>query len=273
MTQQNSHFSNILKQYRIAALSTPLSAYEMTELDKEMGNILTRTDLPTNKKLKQYYIALNKFQQARNIYEKSKKPEQLGVKQQQQIPSGDNNQNEEEVIENEEYDEFFTPGRGDVYEDATDEGSTARTPSSSKSLRNTINFNRRVLDDRKDEIMKDVLDSLVLKENKSNKSKYLAKHSPSRGGELIRVGGINEVEPIIDYLLGDGTINTPKKISRRNKKLTEIVADILLQPKYFDVTDNHMSDVYPTLDQYSYARIKTAQPFKATKNSPLNKQN
>ena len=59
--------NDVLQQARISALTTPLAAYEMSNLDKEMSSILSRTDLPKDRKMKMYYDALNKFQDARSL--------------------------------------------------------------------------------------------------------------------------------------------------------------------------------------------------------------
>jgi hypothetical protein len=57
-----------LRQFRFNALNTPLVAKDMTTLDKEMSDILSRTDLSKEHKLKKYYEALGKFQEARDIF-------------------------------------------------------------------------------------------------------------------------------------------------------------------------------------------------------------
>lgn len=60
--------NDILRKYRIAALTTPIAAYEMTNLDKAMSDILIKKDIPRDKKLKLYYEALNNFIDVRDIY-------------------------------------------------------------------------------------------------------------------------------------------------------------------------------------------------------------
>lgn len=54
-----------LKFYRIKNLTMPPEAFELSELDKEMGNVLSRTDLPSRQKAVLYYKALTKF---RDLY-------------------------------------------------------------------------------------------------------------------------------------------------------------------------------------------------------------
>jgi hypothetical protein len=60
--------NDILRKYRIAALTAPIAAYEMTNLDKAMSDILIKKDIPREKKLKLYYEALNNFIDVRDIY-------------------------------------------------------------------------------------------------------------------------------------------------------------------------------------------------------------
>ena len=60
--------NDILRKYRIAALTTPIAAYEMTNLDKAMSDILIKKDIPREKKLKLYYETLNNFIDVRDIY-------------------------------------------------------------------------------------------------------------------------------------------------------------------------------------------------------------
>jgi hypothetical protein len=54
-----------LKYYRIKNLITPPEAFELSDLDKEMSNVLSRTDLSSKEKAFQYYRALTKF---RNLF-------------------------------------------------------------------------------------------------------------------------------------------------------------------------------------------------------------
>lgn len=69
MAKQLSVPSNeMLRQYRIAALTTPIAAYEMTNLDKAMSDILVKKDIPREQKLKLYFETLNQFLDARGLY-------------------------------------------------------------------------------------------------------------------------------------------------------------------------------------------------------------
>jgi len=67
----------ILQYYRIKALQTPPEAFELSELDQKMSNILGRTDLSPKDKAFLYYKNLTKFQ---NLFSDVKR-------KQQQIPT------------------------------------------------------------------------------------------------------------------------------------------------------------------------------------------
>ena len=54
-----------LKFYRIKNLTMPPQAFELSELDREMSDVLSRTDMNSKEKAFQYYKALTKF---RNLY-------------------------------------------------------------------------------------------------------------------------------------------------------------------------------------------------------------
>ena len=60
--------NDVLQQFRIAALTTPPAAFEMSNLDREMGDILSRTDLPKDVKVKMYNETLDKFRDARHSF-------------------------------------------------------------------------------------------------------------------------------------------------------------------------------------------------------------
>lgn len=70
-----------LKYYRVKNLTMPPEAFELTDLDREMSSVLSRTDLSPKEKAFQYYRSLTKF---RNLYK-------------QFLPSIDEPQDEEEV--------------------------------------------------------------------------------------------------------------------------------------------------------------------------------
>jgi len=53
--------NEILKYYRMKNLTTPPEAFELSELDKEMSQILSRTDLDSETKGILYYRTLVKF--------------------------------------------------------------------------------------------------------------------------------------------------------------------------------------------------------------------
>jgi hypothetical protein len=280
MTTRNSHLGNILNQYRIAALSTPLSAYEMTDLDKEMTDILTRTDLTTGKKLKKYYETLSKFQNARDIFEKvNQKPpryqqlnsNKLNYPDNQAHNTTDEDDDEIEQSNNTGEDIFFTPvnntekspDRTERFNENHNRIESSDTPFVSPVRSRLATRNIKELHSRTEEILRDVLEKYAVKHSKNTKKDFLARPSPSKAGEYVRLGNVEEVEPIIKYLLSDGTMGPPKKGIRQNIKLTEAVADVLLKPKYFDLTDVAMSQEYPVLDTYSYAKVaapKTPSP-------------
>lgn len=63
---------DVLHEFRIKALTSPPEAIELTALDQEMSQILAKSNVPQETKLKMYYDALNKFQNVRDILMKGK---------------------------------------------------------------------------------------------------------------------------------------------------------------------------------------------------------
>jgi hypothetical protein len=53
------------------ALNTPLASYEMTNIDKEMSDVLSRTDIPADQRLKLYFTLLDKYKHVHNVYSAS----------------------------------------------------------------------------------------------------------------------------------------------------------------------------------------------------------
>jgi len=60
--------NEILKYYRMKNLTTPPEVFELSELDKDMSEILSRTDLDSETKGNLYYRTLVKF---RNLFKSS----------------------------------------------------------------------------------------------------------------------------------------------------------------------------------------------------------
>jgi hypothetical protein len=58
---------DVLREFRIRALTTPPAAIEMTKLDKKMSHILSRTDLSKEAKIRMYDQTLNEFRAIRDI--------------------------------------------------------------------------------------------------------------------------------------------------------------------------------------------------------------
>lgn len=56
-----------LREFRIKTLTSPPAVIEMSTLDKEMSDILSRNDLPKEVKIKKYHDALNKFRTVRDM--------------------------------------------------------------------------------------------------------------------------------------------------------------------------------------------------------------
>jgi hypothetical protein len=184
------------------------------------------------------------------------------------------NQEDEDIeLQGNDQDTFFTPLQSVNRSQRLD--ATSEQPNASASpvtpvappLRSRLiksNKNKNNLQSRKEEILHDVLEKYTVKRSKNTNKDVLSRPSPSKAGEFVRLGAVEEVGPIIDYLLSDGTIEPPRKGSKRNNKLTTAVADVLLRPKYFDLTDEKMSQEYPVLDMYSYAKVALPQPISSS---------
>jgi hypothetical protein len=66
---------DVLREFRIRALTTPPAAVEMTKLDRKMSSILSRTDLSKEAKMKMYDQALNEFRTMRDIAMNIERPD------------------------------------------------------------------------------------------------------------------------------------------------------------------------------------------------------
>lgn len=275
---------DILQQYRISALNTPLAAYEMTSLDKEMGNILSRTGIPKNKKMKMYFEVLNKFRDARDVFQLQTNP---NVKLQKQVENTRNYQerdslqngsNEIQSLIDLNNDTLDSNGQNDTFVSVADEDNfltdmSTSTPSSSASpgiplavgkqfqtpdTKKKKNIKKHKLDFTdlnhfKDSIHADILENLIQKSSK------LYINSPSKGGELQKIGTTQEVDSLLDYFLSKNPKEaSPKfgKAVKRNNKMKSYVADFLLNSKYVKNNDDWQHE-YPVLNFYSKVNKKS----------------
>jgi hypothetical protein len=58
---------DVLREFRIRALTTPPEAIEMTNLDREMSRVLSTNNVPKEMKMKMYNEVLNQFRNVRNL--------------------------------------------------------------------------------------------------------------------------------------------------------------------------------------------------------------
>lgn len=238
-----------LRQFRFNALNTPLVAKDMTTLDKEMSDILSRTDLSKESKLKKYYEILGKFQEARNIF-KGVPATVTDASNQSQIMETIAKKNEETKLPNLDTEPSLglTSLFDDVYDTANsilDDGNvsfttpttintstpsrinndeTPRNSRSSKSSKSSKNKNKSIDLEREKNAMKDKFLSSVFLKNDAIRTP-----SPSRGGRHKTVGYLNQVDHIFDYLFSKGEESKSPKFAgnRRNNMLTNYVVNFL----------------------------------------------
>jgi hypothetical protein len=90
---------DMLREFRIRALTTPPSAIEMTTLDKAMSQILSKTDIPKEAKIQMYNEALNQFRSVRDTV-MQKNPVDLNSHLKSESTSGLNRVKKEWNIQN-----------------------------------------------------------------------------------------------------------------------------------------------------------------------------
>jgi hypothetical protein len=238
-----------LRQFRFNALNTPLVAKDMTTLDKEMSDILSRTDLSKEHKLKKYYEALGKFQEARDIFKGLSNTAPADVPNPAQI-------NEMETIINNTPQEsslgvnalFNDSVNANIDEEQTLVNTTPINTSTPKGIKDVTPRTSRSskkkkptdLERDKNE-MKDRYLSLATLKNDSIRAR-----SPSKGGDYKTIGQLNQVDDIFDYLFSTGEyVSSPKFAgNKRNNVLTKHVVNFLKQ----NANDN-WKQKYPILKQ------------------------
>jgi hypothetical protein len=245
-----------LRQFRFNALNTPLVAKDMTTLDKEMSDILSRTDLSKEHKLKKYYEALGKFQEARNIFKgisntnpadvpnstQIKEVEKILKKEEKSVVKNDDDDDDDDSQASVGLNSLF----GDEYATANsmlDDGNAqfstpstdptiSSTPRSSQISKTETPKNSRGVS--KDKIQKnEEWDKVKMKKEFLNtinlKNNAIRVTSPSRGGPLKNIGTVDQLDKVFDYLFSkkdDAT--TPKfKGNRRNNILMQNVVHFL----------------------------------------------
>jgi hypothetical protein len=219
---------DVLREYRIRALTSPLSAYEMTHLDREMGDILSRTDLATDRKMKLFYDALNKFQVTRKNYI-HQSAAVLSNQQQQQQPSvkpDDAVKNETKMDQsiNDEYDTVLNDGSSIV----------ASTPISRSQLSPSLfpDLTAGTTTTPKKDIETKVLTELG--DTKTLTNNIISELNSSSGGVIYSPGGaknriignISDIEPIVERLTHPQKLRQLKK-KGVNSELVEFVTGII----------------------------------------------
>lgn len=236
-----------LRQFRFNALNAPLVAKDMTTLDKEMSDILSRTDLSKENKLKKYYETLAKFQEARDLY-KGVAPTTLDSSNQvPQIMETAMKKNEEKQLPNTDMEasEGISSLFGDLYNTANsilDDGNAqfstpnttnTSTPVSSKSAISVTPVNKKksmektkpVTEWEKYKMKEHFLNSIDLKNNK------IRIRSPGKANEFKTIGNIDQVDSIFDYLFSktDDAITPTFKAGKKNNQLMQNVLTFLKQ--------------------------------------------
>jgi hypothetical protein len=236
-----------LRQFRFNALNTPLVAKDMTTLDKEMSDILSRTDLSKENKLKKYYEALGKFQEARDIFKNASitaanTPNPTQIKEMEKIIKNDGEIKNDDIQQpsmgvNSLLGDAFATANS-ILDDGNAQFSTptptsTSTPSTSHPTNVSTPINREQSKERKR--MNKEWDKIKMKEQflktMNIKNQSLRIPSPSRGGALKTIGNVDQLDPIFDYLFSQNEeANSPRfAAGRRNNILMQNVVHFLKQ--------------------------------------------
>jgi hypothetical protein len=260
---------DVLREYRIRALTSPLSAYEMTHLDREMGDILSRTDLATDRKLKLFYDALNKFQVTRKNY--IHQSTVVGNQQQQQ-PSV----KPDDVVKNETKMEQSQSINDDSV--LASDGFVTSTPVSSHRQLSPSLFSdiaTGTTDAPKKDVEQDVLtvlgDAKTLTRNIISELNSTADgviYSPGVGGKKRVIGSISDIAPIVERLTHPRKLRKSIK-QNNNSELVDFVTDVI-NSKYIarlpQKSKSSVKDLYPNLQP---ARAGGSVPPSRAPRSPL----
>jgi truncated hemoglobin YjbI len=236
--------NDILREFRIKALTTPLSAYEMTNLDKDMGDILERSDLPMDRKLKLYHEALNKFQVSRKSFldeittaasTDDEKPKSNSVVAHQAVKPFEETplQQTEESMANSMNE---TPSRQKSVKshlrDSVDSAASSPVKNADSLIMETLNNDGQVMDE-------------ILKEFKQSSGGVIYSPTSPKQREM---GHLNDLEKIISHFL-----NPKKGKLGKNLKKNELVAPVseYIQKHYLSKfsskTKPYLDEMYPNL--------------------------
>lgn len=276
---------DVLRDYRIKALTSPLSAYEMTNLDREMGDILSRTDLATDRKLKLFYDTLNKFQVTRKNYiHQTSVPQQKPTQQlQPNIKQQDSNNS---TVKNEtvKADSMGEDSIEDVFNSILGNAEEERSPLRASTPTTTGAVSSKLFPDvfavgdtPKKHAEKEVLtalgntklltDDITNEFNSSNDGViYLADGSKKRA-----IGNISDITPIVERLTNP--TKTPRPRTKYNKELESSVTE-LINSKYLSrltpQSKKTVTDLYPNLQTSSRSSSVPSRRSVGVTRSPIN---
>lgn len=263
---------DVLRHFRFNTLNSSVAAKEMNSLDKTMGDILARTDVPRERKLKMFYEALSKFRDARETYNDNSRNI---VSIQPETTKPFSTESTGSITEHGNRDIASTSGSGDVNSFPTDnvlnESSSFRTPnevnqisaspvspvkdtvSSSPAKKVAKNVRRNLAESfasaspsNKKKLQEAYIQNVELK----NETVYIP--SPSAGGKMKRIGTKDEVDQVFDYLMSTDPLKSSPKFGptrpRRNIQLQNDIADFLMN-KMSDLSGPNKKSRYPNLYQ------------------------
>lgn len=263
---------DVLRHFRFNTLNTSVAAKEMNNLDKAMGDILARTDIPRERKLKMYYEALSQFRDARDTYNDNSRtivsiqPEKTKPTVTESAGSstenGNRNIDSTSVSANlisspaanvlNESSSFRTPN--EVNQISSSPVSPVKdTVSSSPAKKVAQNVRRNLAESftsaspsNKKKLQEAYIKNVELK----NDAVYIP--SPSAGGKMKRIGTKDEVDQVFDYLMSTDPLKSSPKFGstrpRRNIQLQNDIADFLMN-KMSDLSGPNKQSRYPNLYQ------------------------
>lgn len=258
---------SLLHQYRMNALTTPLSSYEMTNVDKEMSDVLSRTDIPADQRLKMYFGLLNKYKHVYNVYSASQthgKTKEAALKEQndlkeavqgavkgylQDVNTAKKKDAEEEeefrsVNDDDEEDESaetVDPKNITMLEPSADNDNVYET-SILEQLSGKQRYGTIILDDKA--IYNDIVKQFDKKEKKA-----LSRTSLSKGGDQAVYGYKHEIPKMFRFFFAEEEEDVPKYL---NKRLLTVAAKTIYDhlPPLFSKSTSNIETYFPNLISY-----------------------
>jgi hypothetical protein len=263
----------LLHEYRMKALTTPLASYEMTNVDKEMSDVLSRTDIPADQRLKMYFALLDKYKHVYNVYTATQKPpgkSKDAIEKEREdlkdVVKGVVSNVLAQTKEHDSYESAIEDEDGAILlaqiQGSSSPISRVETPAPPpepvqskkddddkydaevvRQLRSPTNYGRDInLDEQ--QMYEDILENF----NTSTNKKKLSRSSVSKGGDLATYGFKHEIPKMFRYLLSRTETDQPTFNNRLLKVVAETIYNAL--PTTLVRSSDAVESVFPNMKYF-----------------------